>query len=247
MDGHLVPPRVLDAAQHQHLRAAGGHLQHLLVADPRDPPREPHDARVGGEDAVHVGVDLARVGRQRRGQRDGGGVRRAAAHRGDVLGRLRHALEAGHDRDRAVGQRAGDAARLDVDDPRPAVRRVGDHARLRPGERARLEAEGSDRHRQQRHRDPLAGGQQHVEFARGRQRAHLAGQVHELVRRVAHRGHDHDHLVTALAGGHDPLRDPLDAICVGDRRTAVFLHHERHGRESIQAAPRRRNLSRRPS
>ncbi len=33
-----------------------------------------HDARVGGEDAVDVGVDLADVGLERGGQGDGGGV-----------------------------------------------------------------------------------------------------------------------------------------------------------------------------
>ena len=58
----------------------------------------------------------------------------------------------------------------------------------------------------------------------------LASQVHQLIGRVAHRGHDHYHPVARLAGGHNPLRDPLDAIRVGNRRTAVFLHYERHGR-----------------
>ena len=79
------------------------------------------------------------------------------------------------------------------------------------------------------------GGQQHVELASGRQRADLAGQVHELVGRVAHRGHDHHDPVAGLAGGHDPLRDPLDAVRVSDRRTTVLLHNECHGR----AAPPR--------
>ena len=65
-----------------------------------------HDPRVGGEDAVHVGVDLADVGVQRGGERDGGGVRAAPAERGDVLGVLRDALEAGDDRDRALVERA---------------------------------------------------------------------------------------------------------------------------------------------
>ena len=34
-----------------------------------------HDARVGGEDTVDVGVDLADIGTQRRGECNGGGVR----------------------------------------------------------------------------------------------------------------------------------------------------------------------------
>ena len=86
----------------EHLGAARGQLKHFLVADPRDPARAGHQPRVLGEHAVHVGVDLAHVGAQRRGERDGRGVGAAAAQRGDVLGGLRDALEAGHDRDRAL-------------------------------------------------------------------------------------------------------------------------------------------------
>jgi hypothetical protein len=97
------------------------------------------------------------------------------------------------------------------------VRAVGDHARLRPGERPRLHAEVRDRHRQQRHRDPFPGGEQHVKLARGRQRAHLVGQVNELIGRIPHRGDRHHDLVAALARLHDPLRDPFDAVGVGNR------------------------------
>src|SRR6185369_11043482 len=79
-----------------------------------------------------------------------------------VLGVLGDALEAGDDRDRARVERPLDAARGDVDDPGLAVRPVGDHAGLRSGERARVDAERVDRHRQQGHADPLAGGEQQV-------------------------------------------------------------------------------------
>ena len=51
-----------------------------------------------------------------------GGVGRPAAGRGDVLGVLGDALEAGNDRDRAGVDRVDDAARRDVDDLGPAVR-----------------------------------------------------------------------------------------------------------------------------
>ena len=127
--------------------------------------------RVGGEDAVDVGVDLADLGAERRGQGDGRGVGGAAAERGDVLGVLRDALEAGDDRDGALRR-----ARASI---RPGVMsmilalpcaRVGDDAGLGAGERPGRVAEVGDRHREQRHRDPLAGGQQHVELARRRQR-----------------------------------------------------------------------------
>ena len=70
-----------------------------------------HDPRVGREDAVDVGVDLADLGLERRGERDGGGVGAAAAERGDVLAVLADALEAGDDRDVAGGERVADPAR----------------------------------------------------------------------------------------------------------------------------------------
>ena len=81
---------------------AGGHLEHLLGGDAVELAGGRDQARVGGEHAVDVAVDLAHLGAQRGGQRDRGGVGGAAAERGDVLGVLRDALEAGDDRDRAV-------------------------------------------------------------------------------------------------------------------------------------------------
>ena len=48
-----------------HAGADAGQLQHLVVADDVHLARLGHDARVGGVDAVHVGVDLAvDLGRQ---------------------------------------------------------------------------------------------------------------------------------------------------------------------------------------
>ena len=187
------------------------------------------DARVGGEDAVDVAVDLAHLGAEGGGERDGGGVGRATTQRGDVLGVLGDALEAGDDRDRAGLDRVDDPARRDVDDLGPAVGGVGDHAGLRPGERLRLVAQLGDGHREQRHRDPLAGREQHVELTRRRQRRHLLGEVAQLVGRVAHRRDDHDHVVAGPLGVDDALGDPLDAGRVGHRRAAVLLHDNAHG------------------
>ena len=200
MDRHVVAARVLDAPQVQDLGARRRHLEHLLGGDAVELAGGRDDARVGGEDTVDVGVDLADVGAERGGQRDRGGVGGAAAQRGDVLGVLGDALEAGDDRDRAVVDRLLDPARRDVDDLGLAVRRVGDHAGLGAGERLRGVAERGDRHRHQRHRDPLAGGEQHVELARRRQRRHLLGEVAQLVGGVAHRRDDDDDVVARLAG-----------------------------------------------
>ena len=63
------------------------------------PPGARHHARVGGVDAVDVGVDVAAVGLDRGGDRHRRGVGAAAAERGDAAGVLVDALEAGDHRD----------------------------------------------------------------------------------------------------------------------------------------------------
>ena len=105
---------------------------------------------------------------------------------------------------------------------------VGDDAGLAAGERPRLDAEVVDRHRQQRHRDALAGGQEHVELAARRHRRHLLGEVDQLVGGVTHGRHDHADVVTGLAGFDDAGRDPLDAGGIRDAGTAVLLDDESH-------------------
>ena len=228
MDGDGITPCVLHAAQHQDLRTACRHFQHFLVADPRDAPRAGHDPRIGGEHPVHVGVDLADVRAKRGGERDRRRVGGAPAKRRDVLGVLRHALEAGHDGDRASVKRCLDPAGRHVDDAGLAVRGVGDHAGLGAGERAAFQAEIGDGHRQQRHRYPLSGGKEHVQLAPGRQRAHLVGQVAQLIGGVAHGRHHHDHRMAGLARRDDALGHALDAVGVGYRGSTVLLHDQGH-------------------
>ena len=92
-------------AQLQHARARRRHLEHLLERDDRQLARVGHDARVGAEDARHVGVDLAHLGADRGGERDRGRVRAAAAERRHVAVR-RDALEAGDEHDRVLLERA---------------------------------------------------------------------------------------------------------------------------------------------
>jgi len=59
-----------------------------------------------------------------------------------------------------------DALGGDLGDPRLRVGAVGADRRLKSRERARLEAQAVQRHGQERDRDLLARGQQHVHLAR---------------------------------------------------------------------------------
>ena len=58
----------------------------------------------------------------------------------------------------------------------------------------------------------------------------LLREVQKVIRGVAHRRADHYNLVTSSFGLDDALGDPADPVGVGHRRSAVFLHDERHGR-----------------
>src|SRR5690606_20552911 len=96
----LVLACEFDRADLQDLRAEAGHLQHLLEGDGVELAGFGDDARIGGVDAIDVGIDLALVGFQRRSQRHAGGVGAATAERGDVAV-LVHTLEACNDHDLA--------------------------------------------------------------------------------------------------------------------------------------------------
>jgi hypothetical protein len=80
---------------------------------------------------------------------------------------LADALKPRDDRNRTTVERLSDSAGRDVHDSRATVRRRGDDPGLTSGERPCLVAQVADRHCQERHRDSLARGEQHVQFAPG--------------------------------------------------------------------------------
>ena len=149
---HAVVAGELDRAQGEHTPPAGRDVEHLLEAHPTETARLGDDARIGAEHPGHVGVELARVGAEGRGQRHGGGVRTAPAQRGHVAVE-RHALEARHHRYAALGQRGAQPVRLDLDDLGLVMCFVGVDARLAPGEGrgASTPRNPAERHAQQRH------------------------------------------------------------------------------------------------
>ncbi len=122
-DAHIVHHAELDRAHLQDLGAERSEFQHFLEGDLVEPARARHHARIGGVDAVDVGVDVAAVGVDRGRDRHRRGVRAAAAERGDAAGLLVHALEAGDHRDLLALLEALDQfVAIDVEDARRAVR-----------------------------------------------------------------------------------------------------------------------------
>ena len=147
----------------QHPGPRFGQLLRLLVRQRRDPARARHDARIGGVDAVDVRANFAVGGAERRRHRHGGRVAAAAAERRHFTP-VRHALVACNDDDLPAGELVLDAERADFDDPGIDVAIVGDDPRLASREADGVAAELANGQRQERHRDALAGREQHVEL-----------------------------------------------------------------------------------
>ena len=107
------------------------------------------------------------------------------------------------------------------------VRVVRDDPGLRAGEADRRHAACVERHRQERHRDALAGREQHVELAARRALGDLSGERQQLVRGLAHRGDDHHHVAAGRARGGHLVRDLLHPGDVGHRASTVLLDDDR--------------------
>ena len=159
-----------------------------------------------------------------------GGVRAAAAERGDVAV-LVDALEAGDDRDLARLERAVDRARVDVLDARARERAVGEDPDLVAEQRPRLAALGVDREREQADRDLLAGRRDHVELA-------LVGQRSAICLARPSRRLVSPDIAETMTTTSWPLRwrreaaprDVADAFDGADRGAAVFLHDQQGAR-----------------
>nr|GFC63592.1 hypothetical protein [Tanacetum cinerariifolium] len=112
-------PHRLHRGRVQHLGPEVRQFHRLLVADARDGPGRPHQARVGGEHAAHVGPNFQLLRAQRGSQNSGRVVGAAAAQRGSMPLPGRGFIDLGHPKARigadelpAVGPGGGDAPRL---------------------------------------------------------------------------------------------------------------------------------------
>ncbi len=229
---HLLVHRQLDAAGLQDFSPDRGQFQHLLVGDLGQLAGLRDDARVGGIDAVHIGIDVAAVGLQRCRQRHGGGVRPAAPQRGDAaVGR--DPLEARDHGDMALFHAVDQVLAVDVQDARLAVRVIGADRDLPALPGARLDPDLHQGDRQQAGGDLFAGGDNRVVFACVVQRRQRLAPGDELVGGAGH-GRDHDgDLVPRVNLALDAGRDVADAVEVGDGGAAEFHHNTRHCSGSV--------------
>ena len=242
LDDDFVDPAQLDRPGLHDLGALVGELEHLLVADDVELAGLRGEARIRRVDPADVGEDLAAVGVQARGKRDGRGVAAAPAERGDVgvMGLVRSAgcaggssLETRDDHDFALVELAPDAGGLDAGDPGLAVAAVRRDAGLRPAQADRLDAHRVERHRDERRALVLTGREQHVELALVRLLGDRGGEAQELVGRVAHRRDDDDEVCARRPLARNPPRNAPDPVRVGEARAAELLHDERSRHRGI--------------
>ena len=227
VQGDPVAAREFDGAQVEDLGAVRGHFQGFFLGEGAQAVGLGDDARVGGEEAVDVRVDFAHVGVEGRGEGDGGRVGTSAAQRRHVVV-LGDALEAGDNGDLAVLDGAGDALGDHADDLCGTEMAVRFDAGLRAGVGAGFDAEFVDSHREEGHRDALAGRQEDIHFALGRGVREGCGRVEQVVGRVTHRRYDDNDAVSRVVRVHDAPGDALHGFGISDGRTAVLLHDQCH-------------------
>ena len=197
----VVAAGELDRPQREHPRARRGHLEHLLVAHEGELARARLDARVGGEHARHVSVDLADVAHRARPRGRRPSCRSRRGPRVVTLRSRRDALEARdqHDVARRRAASRSRSARIsrilalvcESSVRMPACEPVNERA---------LVAEVVEGHRHQGARDALAGGEEHVHLARVGAVGDLLRQGDEAVGRLAARRHDGEDVVAAPRG-----------------------------------------------
>ena len=212
----------------QHLGPDPGQLEHFGEGDLVKLARFGDDARIGGVDAVDVGVDVAAVGLQPRRDGDRRRVGAAAPERGDAAV-LADPLETGDDRDRARFQCFVEGGRFDRLDPGIAVD-PGGAEQLPAHETARVEADRLEGHREEAGGDLLARGDDHVIFLIVMGHGGFAAQLNQPVGLPGHGG-DHDqHLIAGLDLALDAAGDAADPLDPGHRGAAEFHHDAGHKR-----------------
>ena len=133
-DADLLLHRQPDRARLQHLGADAREFEHLFIGDAAELAGARDDARVGGVDAVHIGIDIAAIGADCRRDRDRRGIRTAATECGNPVF-VGQTLKTGDDCNLARRHRVEQRAGVDLFDAGACVR-VGRTDRHLPAEPA---------------------------------------------------------------------------------------------------------------
>ena len=245
-----VLARELHGAHLQHARAAAGKLEHIVVADDVKLLCARAHARIGGVDAVHVGIYLAHIGANAPCHRHRRGVGATAPERGNIAVGV-NALKTRDHGNGARIERFHDALVVHLHDLGLRVGAVGLDTGLAPREAHRLVAARLDGHGKKRHGNLLASGKQAVHFARRRILVQGGGKPHQLVGRFPHSRNHRNHLVSRLLTRNEALGHHLNALGRRHRGAAEFAYDQRHGALSCRGQtllvfhytkPRRRAL-----
>ena len=193
-----------------------GHLQGFLLREGTQAVGLGNNARVCGKEAVDIGVYLAHVGVQGRGQGDGGRVGAPAAQRRHVV-IPGNPLKTGDDGDLAVLDSSGDTLGNHAGDMRGTEAAVGLNAGLGARVGVGLDAELIDGHGQESHRDAFTRRQEDVHFAFRRLGREGSRRLQKVIRRVTHGRYDDDNAVSRVVRVHDALGYALHGPGIGDR------------------------------
>ena len=178
----------------QYLRALRRQLQHFVIVDFIMLDSAFDDARIGGINAVDVGINTADIRPEGGGQRHCRGVRPAAADGRDVARRA-DSLKACDNDDSPRLQLGANAHRIDAFNARLAVRRIGMYSRLPPAQRNGRHPHARQHHSHQGHGYLLAGRKQNVHFTLAGAAADFPSLLNEMIGCIPLCRYDDDHLV----------------------------------------------------
>src|SRR5690606_11402282 len=224
---HAIFTGKLDGTNLQYLGAEAGHFQHLFKGDLLQPLRLGHDARIGGVNAIHIGVDLAFVGLECRCQRDAGGIG-ATTSKGSDIARFIYPLEAGNHHHTPGLEVLADVLRVDLHDARLGVGAVGENTYLAACIRNRRHADLDQRHGQQSDGHLLAGRNHYIQFAGNGSLVDLPSQLDQAVGFTAHSRDHHDDVIAVVTEFLDLRCHLLDALDRAHRGPTKLLYDQRH-------------------
>ena len=214
----------------QDFRAQGCEFQHFLKGDFVELACLFADTRVGGVDAVHVGIDVATLCTKGGGKGHSGRVRSATSQCGDASF-WADALEACDNRDlHAFGELRIDIVVRDLFDPGCRMRRGGFDRNLPalPAARRNIHLLQCQSHKARGH--ILARADDRIVFTRVIKRRGLVDPAHQLVGFARHGRDDDDDVIALCHLNAHAFGCAADAVQVRDRGAAEFHYQSGHRR-----------------